>query len=308
MRFNFCFVSDKFFLPNLLVLLSSFFNDNIRIHVLCLDNYTYDYFKKSHNLKINIYKKKDVIKNNRINKKKNTKIEFLLKPIFIHYIYKNINTGYLIVYIDSDIAIYAPIKSFLKFFTKKHSIFLAPHNFSKNICENIKYGIFNAGFIAFKKDIFSLEALNWWKNSCLKVCVIDVKRNLIGDQTYLNLFPKKFKNVHIINNQGFNCAPWNIYNKNFIFKKKIMIKNTTLIFFHFQGLRKLFLNFYYTNFSSYKLKPSPNLKKFYFIYISRLEKQRALLKNIKNKFSTRLFIKAILYNDFILSKKSNTTV
>ena len=309
MKFNFCFISNKFYLSNLLVLLSSFINDNIRIHVLCLDNYTYDYFRKSYDQKINIYKIRDVIKKYRFNKKKNTRIEFLLKPVFIHYIYKKIKNENFIVYLDSDIAIYAPIKSFLKFLSEKYSIFLTPHNFSKNISGNIKYGIFNAGFIAFKKDIFSLEALNWWKNSCLKVCVMDIKRNLIGDQTYLNFFPKKFRNIHIINNQGFNCAPWNIYKKNFIFKKKILVKNTPLIFFHFQGLRKLFLNLYYTNFSAYKLKSSENLQTFYIDYISRLEKESALLKNINNKFSIKLFIKAILYNDFIfgkLSRKCNT--
>ena len=44
MKYKFCMICDKFFLPNLLVLIETLKNQNI--YILCLDDYTYDYLNK----------------------------------------------------------------------------------------------------------------------------------------------------------------------------------------------------------------------------------------------------------------------
>ena len=55
-------ICDKFFLPNLLVLIETLKNQNI--YILCLDDYTYDYLnKKKFKKKVYLYKKK---KNRRV--------------------------------------------------------------------------------------------------------------------------------------------------------------------------------------------------------------------------------------------------
>ena len=234
-------ICDKFFLPNLLVLIDTLKNQNINI--LCLDDYTYKYLNiKKFKKNIHLYKKKKIEKYYLLNNtKKNPYHVFLLKVIFIHYIFENIlKKNNFIIYLDSDICFFSPIKKFINYLDKNYSIFLTPHNFTKKIKNNIKYGKFNAGFIAFKKDVFSKKAIVWWMKSCIKNCTIDLSRNLVGDQYYLNSFPKKFNKLYIFNNLGINCAPWNVEKNKLNFNKnKFFVGKDDLVFFHFQGLRRI---------------------------------------------------------------------
>ena len=297
-------ICDKFFLPNLLVLIERLKNQNI--YILCLDDYTYEYLdKKKFKKKVYLYKKKEIEEHYLLNNKnKNPYFVFLLKVIFIHYIFDNIlKKNNFIIYLDSDICFFSPVKKLISYLDKKYSIFLTPHNFSKKIESNIKYGKFNAGFIAFKKDIFSEKALIWWMKSCIKNCTIDLSRNLVGDQYYLNSFPGKFKKLYIFNNLGINCAPWNVEKDKISYKKnKFFVGKNDLVFFHFQGLRRIIYSFYYTNFSAYKVVPIPELKRLYSMYINKIDRKRRILEKFNHKFNFKIAVKALSYNDYILAK------
>ena len=295
-------ICDKFFLPNLLVLIDTLKNQ--KIHVLCLDDFTSKYLSKKKFKKIKIYEKQDIEKNyNLENNKQNPYYVFLLKPVFIHYLFKKIlKKNNFIIYLDADICFFSSIKKFLKCLDKRFSIFLTPHNFSKKLKTNIKYGKFNAGFIALKKNIFSEKALIWWMKSCIKECTIDLERNLVGDQFYLNSFPKKFKKLFIFENLGINCAPWNVENGNITYKKKqFYLEKDNLFFFHFQGLRRIISKIYFTNFSAYKIDTNPILIKLYISYINKVEKKRKMLPHLKNKSNIKMVVKAFAYRDYIIA-------
>ena len=297
-------ICDKFFLPNLLVLIDTLKNQ--KIYILCLDEYTYEYLNnKKFKKKMHLYKKRTIEKNYLLKKKnRNPYYVFLLKVIFIHYIFdKILKKNNFIIYLDSDICFFSPIKNFINYLDKKYSIFITPHNFNKKIANNIKYGKFNAGFIAFKKDLFSKEALIWWMKSCIKNCTIDLDRNLVGDQYYLNSFPKKFKKLYIFNNLGVNCAPWNVENDKLYYKKnKFCVGASDLVFFHFQGLRRIVYNMYYTNFSAYKINQIPSLIKLYNTYLNKIDKKRKILPDFNSKLNFKIAVKAFYHNDYILVK------
>ena len=297
-------ISDKFYLATLLVLIDTLKNQNI--HILCLDDYTYEYLnKKKYKKKIFLYKKKIIEKHYLIkDKDKNPYSAFLFKVIFIHYIFdKILKKNSFIIYLDSDVCFFSPIKNLINYLDKKYSIFITPHNFNKKIVSNIKYGKFNAGFIAFKKDFYSEKALTWWMKSCIQNCTIDLHRNLVGDQYYLNSFPKKFKKLNILKNLGINCAPWNVENeKLYIKKNKFFVGESDLVFFHFQGLRRIFCNFYYTNFSAYKIAPIPELIKLYKSYVNKIDKKRKILPNLSHNFNFKFIFKAFAYNDYITAE------
>lgn len=296
-------ISDKFYLAKLLVLIDKLKNQNI--HILCLDDYTYEYLnKKKYKKKIFLYKKKIIEKHYFLKDKKNTSNAFLFKVIFIHYIFdKILKKNNFIIYLDSDIYFYSSIKNFINYLDKKYSIFLTPHNFNKKLASNIKYGKFNAGFIAFKKDFYSKKALIWWIKSCIQNCSIDLDRNLVGDQYYLNSFPKKFKKIYILKNLGINCGPWNVENEKLYYKKnKFYVGESDLVFFHFQGLLRIVRNFYYTNFSAYKIAPVSGLIKLYKSYINKIDRKRKILPNFTHKLNFKITVKALVYNDYIIAK------
>jgi|688.fasta_scaffold05402_25 hypothetical protein len=304
MKYKFCTICDKLYLPKLLVLIDTLKNQ--KIYILCLDDYTYEYLNnQKFEKKIFLYNKK-IIETHYLlkDKNKNPYYAFLIKVIFIHYIFdKILKRNNFIIYLDSDICFFSPIKNLINYLDKKYSIFLTPHNFNKKLVSNIKYGKFNAGFIAFKKDFYSEKALIWWMKSCIQNCTIDLDRSLVGDQYYLNTFPKKFKKVHILKNLGINCGPWNVENKKLYIKKnKFYLGESDLVFFHFQGLRRIVYNFYYTNFSAYKIAPIPGLIKLYKSYVNKIDKKRKILPNSSHKINFKIIVKALAYNDYIVAK------
>ena len=80
-----------------------------------------------------------------------------------------------------------------------NSIFLTEHNFSEKNKDKEIFGKYNAGFLAFKKDINGLEALKWWRKKCIYRCQFKATKHYFADQKYLNIFPKKFKKVLVLN-------------------------------------------------------------------------------------------------------------
>lgn len=126
-----------------------------------------------------------------------------------------------------------------------NSIGITPHNFSRRLKSSEVYGKYCVQFIYFKNDPYGLEALNWWKNSCIEWCYAKLEDEKYGDQKYLDYFEEKFKDVHIISNPGSGVAPWNVSmyrisesnNGIAVNYSEYPEKKYPLIFYHYQGLR-----------------------------------------------------------------------
>lgn len=125
------------------------------------------------------------------------------------------------------------------------SIGITPHNFSPKYKSSEVYGKYCVQFTYFKNDTIGMEALNWWKNSCIEWCYAKMEDGKYGDQKYLDYFEKKFKNLCVISNIGAGVAPWNILSYNIryetdtvlIVSKKKPEKEFRLVFYHYQGLK-----------------------------------------------------------------------
>ena len=62
----------------------------------------------------------------------------------------------------------------------------------------------------------------------------------MGDQKYLDDWPKKYNSCHIIKNLGAGIAPWNYSKYKIIQKDKLItINNVKLIFYHFHQFQIL---------------------------------------------------------------------
>jgi lipopolysaccharide biosynthesis glycosyltransferase len=147
-----------------------------------------------------------------------------------------------LIYLDSDLQFFGSI-DLSKY--REYNIVLTPHTITPIPIDNflvaeqdfLNTGIYNAGFIIMNIGPSVIDFLNWWKERTLNFCFIKLEKGLFVDQIWLNLVPLYFKNVHIIQDLGYNVAHWNLH------ERKVTVKNgeyyindkDKLIFFHFSG-------------------------------------------------------------------------
>ncbi len=118
-----------------------------------------------------------------------------------------------LLYLDSDLYFFSD-PSFLFQQLEYDNILLSPHFRCTDPSLNRDdfgrsntHGLFNGGFLgAHKKGI---QALEWWADTCYKVCTKNIKKGYYQDQSHLNLLPILFENTGIIRNRGCNVANWN---------------------------------------------------------------------------------------------------
>lgn len=139
-----------------------------------------------------------------------------------------------VIYLDADLFFYSPIDLALEELGNQ-SILTTEHHFPKGQESRIKTsGRFNVAFQIFNRDEESLECLRRWRKQCLEWCYWRFENGKLGDQLYLNEWPKLYKHLVISKNLGINAAPWNI--KRFQTSKirgNIFINNDKLVCYHF---------------------------------------------------------------------------
>jgi hypothetical protein len=100
------------------------------------------------------------------------------------------------------------------------------------------YGKYCVQFIYFKNNELGIEALTWWRDSCLDWCYQRFEDGKYADQKYLDQFPLKFKDVHVMKNPGVGIAPWNMYRYTYNKDNTLSYNGDTFlcVFFHMHGL------------------------------------------------------------------------
>lgn len=100
------------------------------------------------------------------------------------------------------------------------------------------YGKYCVQYMTFRNDKDGLGALTWWRDSCIEWCFQKLEATRYADQKYLDEFPKRWDNVHVIENLGVGIAPWNMHRyeyKNHSFT--YLGKEYPFVFFHFHGVK-----------------------------------------------------------------------
>lgn len=150
------------------------------------------------------------------------------------------------IYLDSDTRAYGPFIE-LESILKNQSIILTPHAFKSGPHEIsfLKNGAFNSGFIALKRSQEASRFLNWWANRLEKMCYIDYKKGIYGDQRYLDLAPALF-DVYILRHPGYNAGFWNLYERHMVKQPRswqwrrtdvdYTVQDVPLRFYHFGAI------------------------------------------------------------------------
>lgn len=150
-----------------------------------------------------------------------------------------------VIYLDPDILVYCPLKEIHELLCADVDIVLTPHLLApvEDQCRPSELqirqcGAYNLGFCAVRASESCRAFVAWWQSKLAKQCVVDIKRGIFVDQSWVDLVPGLFPGVAILRNPGYNVAYWNIAQR--AIKRgpsgEWTANDTPLTFFHFSGI------------------------------------------------------------------------
>ena len=193
-------------------------------------------------------------------------------------------------YIDADLYFYSDPAVLIDEMADK-SILITEHRYTPEVDQTPNCGKYCVQFVSFKNDEFGLQALIWWRSSCIAWCFARAEDGKFGDQKYLDDWPQRFKGVHELQHLGGGVAPWNIQQYSFsLIDGKLRGtqistgKKFEIIFFHFHGLRFYENDIVSLTGSKYIISRAVR-DLFYKPYIQGLNKKGHFINSINNSFN-----------------------
>lgn len=201
---------------------------------------------------------------------------FTCTPAWLLYLLRKIDRAEIITYLDADLFFFsdpAPLYDELD----KGSIGIIAHRFPPELKHLEQFGIYNVGWLSFRRDSSAKECLGWWRERCIEWCYDRPEEGKFADQKYLDDWPVRFPATVVLQHKGAGIAPWNIGDVRLSEKDgKFYADSKPLIFFHFHMLKVLRPNLYDHGLSSYGVKLHRILKRLYVRYLKELRKWSAV--------------------------------
>lgn len=144
-----------------------------------------------------------------------------------------------IVYLDADLMFFSdPGVLFQE--AGDASIAIIEHRFQPWNMDLLPYGRFNVQWVAFRRDAEGMACLTRWRDQCLEWCFSRLEDGKMGDQKYLDSWPRDYRSVHVLQHLGAGVAPWNFSNHPVLtMEGRILIGEVPLVFYHFHQFQWL---------------------------------------------------------------------
>jgi hypothetical protein len=174
-------------------------------------------------------------------------------PLFILDNHRDVD---LITYLDADLFFFAdPTPVFDELGDR--SIGIIGHRFPASLRGLERFGVYNVGWLSFRRNAQALTCLRWWRERCLEWCFDRYEDGRFADQKYLDDWPERFQGVAVLQHKGANLAPWNLARYTLsTHGDNVMVDEQSLIFFHFHRLRQIEGCIYDPRLTDYKTKAS----------------------------------------------------
>lgn len=274
----FCTYFDHHYLPRGLALYQSLRRHcpSFELWVLCMDRLSYDVLSQLGLSDVHLISLEDVEKGDEelLRAKQNrSMIEYYFTftpslPLYILHHYPEVE---MITYLDSDLFFFddpAPIYTEIA----DHSIAIVGHRFPPHLRDLECFGIYNVGWLSFRRDERALACLRWWRDRCIEWCYDRCEDGRFADQKYLDHWPSLFQGVVVLRQKGANLAPWNLANYTICpAGDRVWVDDQPLIFFHFHGLKQVTNWLYDPNWAVYEIcRSEVVLQRIYAPYILSL--------------------------------------
>ena len=275
---NFCTYFDINYLPRALCLLDSLerYCASFKLYMLCMDDTSLAIVKALDNQKIIAFGLSEFETANPmlpVLKEARSQVEYYYTcgPVFIRYVMDFDPSIDIITYLDSDLYFFADPELLFEAF-QGYSIGVMAHHLPEFRTRDVKQGVFNVGWISFRRDKDGMNCLELWRDQCIDWCFERFEDGKYADQLYLDQWPQQFKGFYEYTHHGANVAPWNVGDYRVSFQdQNIYMDDYILIFYHFAGLKKISKAKYNPNLGL-TLKPlHPIVKQMYIEYIELLE-------------------------------------
>jgi hypothetical protein len=164
---------------------------------------------------------------------------FTCTPSLPLFVFARAPDASLVTYLDADLFFFAaPEPLFAEM--GQRSIAIIGHRFPPRLKHLETTGIYNVGWVSFRRDTEGLACLGRWRGQCLDWCFDRVEPERFGDQKYLDNWPALYPGAIVLQHKGANLAPWNLENYHIGARGgRVMVDEQELIFFHFHGFKQL---------------------------------------------------------------------
>ena len=162
---------------------------------------------------------------------------FTCSPSLPRFVFAQAPKADLVTYLDSDLYFFRdPEPVFAEIGAR--SIAIIGHRFPPALRHLEETGVYNVGWVTFRRDENARACLEWWRARCLEWCYDRVEPGRYADQKYLDQWPTLFKGVATLENKGANLAPWNLANYRIRLRNgRVYADDDELVFFHFHGFQ-----------------------------------------------------------------------
>ncbi len=289
---NYCSYVDLRYLSRLATLVESIRRFDFRspIYVLCLDEETIEQCERILGEKVTILSLRqleDAFPVLEPAKASRTAMEyvFTLTPYLTKWVMDHSQNEGPSIYLDADLYFFKSPAAVLEELGKSH-VGIIPHSYPSNMAQSLrKYGLYNVGWVGFRNTQGGRQCLDWWASQCLDWCGDEPIDGKYADQGYLDKFPELFDGVKVLENRGFNLAPWNTSGQEILKDSEGRVKlgdHTPLTFFHFHGLKR-FGKWMVTSQLNYRSPASKSLvEHVYKPYLRALQEAEKKLENTKS--------------------------
>lgn len=257
----FCTYFDHRYLPKGLALYHSLLQHcpDFELWVLCLSPTCYDILTQLNLAQLRPIKLQDLEAADpglRQAKTNRTLVEyyFTCTPCLPRYLFAQNPHIDLITYLDSDLFFFSSLDPLYRDLSHG-SIAIIEHRFPPKLASLTFNGIYNVGWVSFRKDKPGLDCLHWWRERCLEWCHDYHQDGKFADQKYLDDWPSRFQNVIVLPQKGANLAPWNVDHYHIELKNnQFWVDEQHLIFYHFHGLKEVEPGRYDTHLGFYRVE------------------------------------------------------
>lgn len=145
-----------------------------------------------------------------------------------------------ITYLDADLYFFSPVEPLFDEIGNS-SIAIIEHRFTPALQHHVINGRFCVEWVSFRRDEEGMACLAHWRDQCIEWCFHRLEQDRMGDQKYLDKWPQKYKNLHILQHLGAGVAPWNFGQYRFDQNTQgtPTAEGTALIFYHFHQFQLL---------------------------------------------------------------------
>jgi hypothetical protein len=210
---NFCTLFDSLYLTRGVLMYQSLENvcEDFHLYIFAFDDISLDILRKMELKKATIISLNEFEDEKLLNiKSDRTKAEYCwtCTPSTILFVIEHFNVT-ACTYIDADLFFYQNPQIIFNEMGKS-SILLTEHRYPTKFNRSEKSGRYCVQFITFLNDSNGLNALKWWRESCIEWCYDRYEEGKFGDQKYLDDWTSRFNGVHVLQHLGGGLASWNV--------------------------------------------------------------------------------------------------